>query len=239
MDADTVRKLNQINRDFYITVSADFDKSRDYYWSGWEMIIPLISHLPDLQVLDIGCGNGRFGDFLLKKALGCEAKNYTGIDFNEDLLGKARYRLPEATLIKADLLEFDLASLEKTYDLIALFGVLHHIPSYANRLKLLKKSKQLLKPASYLFFSTWDFISMPNFTSHIVPWEDFGIPSASVEPNDHLLKWKRGVSAVRYCHYISEAEMRQLYYEADLIPISESTSSQKGDPYNRYYITSV
>ena len=71
MDQTTVKQLNEINLKFYSNLSEQFSESRDYYWKGWERLLqeePLKEKkrkIP-LKVLDVGCGNGRFGKFIVE-----------------------------------------------------------------------------------------------------------------------------------------------------------------------------
>ena len=88
MTIGTIKKLNQLNRDFYQQVAIDFDQTRQHLWPGWNK---LISHLQQLQtkhkplkVLDLGCGNGRFGQFLANSFPGIKI-NYLGVDNNPQL----------------------------------------------------------------------------------------------------------------------------------------------------------
>src|SRR5664279_238076 len=86
MDDLTIRTLNDLNRRFYETVAADFDATRQTAWQGWD---PLVRYLkPPLTVLDVGCGNGRFGVFLADR-LGKTGLHYHGIDSSAILLGRA------------------------------------------------------------------------------------------------------------------------------------------------------
>jgi 2-polyprenyl-3-methyl-5-hydroxy-6-metoxy-1,4-benzoquinol methylase len=66
MQEGIVTQLNQLNTHFYQIVASDFDESRQYFWSGWDSCLPELHKLVSetggkLQVLDLGCGNGRFG----------------------------------------------------------------------------------------------------------------------------------------------------------------------------------
>jgi 2-polyprenyl-3-methyl-5-hydroxy-6-metoxy-1,4-benzoquinol methylase len=58
----TRERLNTINREFYRVTAHDFDETRGQPWPGWKRVLPYLK-LP-LSVLDVGCGNGRFGVFL-------------------------------------------------------------------------------------------------------------------------------------------------------------------------------
>src|SRR5262245_36904942 len=109
MDSQTVARLNQINREFYRVTAGRFDESRQQAWPGWER---LAGHLQidssgkpqtPLTVLDVGCGNGRFGRFLAQR-FGTDAIRYHGLDSSPALLERAREGLLglDATLEERD-----------------------------------------------------------------------------------------------------------------------------------------
>ena len=59
-----------------------------------------------------------------------------------------------------------------------------------------------------LAFACWRFYEYARFRARIVPWpEDL---AGRVEPGDHLLDWRRGERALRYCHHVDEAEQAEL-----------------------------
>ena len=85
LSPETIHKLNAINLDFYNKTAWFFDNSRNYNWEGWDIMLhrlgwrqaPTDSWLnylvcwlrlhsektkpnQELQVLELGCGNGRF-----------------------------------------------------------------------------------------------------------------------------------------------------------------------------------
>ncbi len=64
------------------------------------------------NVLDLACGTGRVGVWLKDKGV----RNLTGLDFTEEMLGKARSKNVYDTLVLADVAETGLAS--NAYDLI-------------------------------------------------------------------------------------------------------------------------
>ncbi len=230
MDDATVRRLNAINRQFYATVADDFDATRGQAWVGWEKLIEYLrphpqtpfspgegangqvplSPLPEfgegsgvglLSVLDVGCGNGRFGVFLREK-LG--AIRYHGMDNSAALLDKARVSLPDATLEERDIVEHPPD--EGSYDLVVLFGVLHHLPGADRRLAFLRTLAERVAPGGLLVCTAWRFYEYPRFRDRLVPWD----ADLQIEAHDYLLDWRRGERALRYCHYVDDAEAERL-----------------------------
>src|SRR5690242_4100695 len=103
MDAKTIARLNQINREFYRITAEDFDQTRGESWPGWERLLPYLQ--TPLSVLDVGCGNGRFGVFLRENFVGASLINYHGIDSNPALLEQARAALDSLPGLNASLEE--------------------------------------------------------------------------------------------------------------------------------------
>ena len=80
----------------------------------------------DPAVLDVGCGSGRIGEFVLEAG----ASRYLGIDFSEPMIELARARLARfddrAALVREDFLS---AQLEGTFDVILAVGLFDYLPN--------------------------------------------------------------------------------------------------------------
>lgn len=77
-------------------------------------------------VLDVGCGSGRIGEFVLQEG----AASYVGIDFSEPMIDLARSRLgrfeDRVTLVTDDFLT---APLHGSFDVILALGLFDYIPN--------------------------------------------------------------------------------------------------------------
>ncbi len=183
-------------------------------WPGWDKLLPYLK--APLSVLDVGCGNGRFGVFLAQH-LEPEAITYYGIDHNAALLERARAALNLGRL-RAELEDRDIVLQPPdtgAYDLVGLFGVLHHIPGSEHRRSLMRTLAQRVKPGGLLAFAAWRFYDFARFRERIVPWPD----DLDVEPGDYLLDWRRGEHTLRYCHYVNETEHAELVKETGLVEL--------------------
>jgi SAM-dependent methyltransferase len=239
MDDAAIHALNEINRRFYETVAADFDATRQQAWQGWERVAEFIEAASkpastQLSMLDVGCGNGRFGVFLAER-LGKERLRYVGIDSSTALLDRARQVFAvrsgiDAHFERRDLIEQSLDASFGQFDLVVLFGVLHHIPGATRRLALLRSLAARVEAGGLLVFTEWRFLEAPaesRFRERIVPWND--VPwgeNIQVEPGDYLLDWRRGgqpeiAPALRYCHYVDDAEHAQLVAATGLAMVAE------------------
>jgi SAM-dependent methyltransferase len=78
------------------------------------------------RVLDVGCGSGRIGEFVLKSG----AAHYVGIDFSEPMIELARTRLAKfgerVELITDDFLATPLAG---AFDVVLALGLFDYLPN--------------------------------------------------------------------------------------------------------------
>ena len=229
MDKKTAGKLNQINQDFYLKVQEYFNRTRQYYWRGFEKLLPYLANLQgdSLKVLDVACGNGRFGKFLAEK----ERKiKYTGIDNNQYLLDQAQKDLPKAKLIKQDI--FDKWQVKDKYEVIVLLGILHHIPGFENRVKILLRAKKKLKK----------FDKSRKYTRRVINWGEFNQNSKikinldELEKGDKIIDWKRGATAYRYVHVTSKIELAKMIDRLQMTKTKEFLADGEENKGNKYVI---
>lgn len=235
MDSATIRRLNQINRDFYKVAAENFDESRGKAWSGWKKLLPELAALPDPpSVLDVGCGNGRFGLFLLR-TLNPNIR-YHGIDNNPALLQYARdaitAKFPAANVLFEERDIVDAPPDSGSYDLVTLFGVIHHIPGSQQRCDLLRALADRVASGGLLVYTCWCFYEYERFRERIVPWP----ADLMAESHDYLLDWRRGLSALRYCHYVDEAENAALIAATGLKQIGSYRADGHTEDGNRYSV---
>lgn len=232
MNAATIERLNQINRDFYRATAAEFDATRQSAWPGWERLIETID-LPLESALDLGCGNGRFALFLAASQR--QPFHYIGIDSNPELLARARQQLAAKSQVSFQLIQRDLVLDEPPQDmaqLTALFGLIHHVPGLARRRGLLRAAAECVAPGGCLAFACWRFFERERFRRRIIPWPE-GI---AVERHDYLLDWRRGEPALRYCHYVDDEEHQQLIAATGLSVIADYRADGAEGDLNRYTI---
>lgn len=240
MDTATIVYLNKLNRDFYAAVADDFDQTRSAAWPGWQRLLPYLT--TPLSVLDVGCGNARLALFLYDQ-LGnnqptansqqLTTLTYHGLDSSPNLLAHARQALMGKhglifTLDQRDILENPPDTGE--YDLVALLGVLHHIPGYEQRQQFMYQLAERVKPGGLLAFTAWRFYEYERFRERIVPWS----PDILVETNDYLLDWRRGTFSLRYCHYTDDAEHDALVAATGLTEIATYRGDGQDGSANRY-----
>ncbi len=232
MNLATRIRLNQINQAFYAQTAAEFSATRGRAWQGWEGLLACI-RLPIDSLLDVGCGNGRFGVFLAENQ--SSACAYYGIDSNPALLGFARRWLAGQPHLRTQLVEGDviLGGLPAHQaELVVAFGLIHHVPGYRERLAFLSRLADCVAAGGYLAFAAWRFYEQERFRRRIVAWE----ADLLVEEHDYLLDWRRGERALRYCHYVDDEEHAQLIRATGLRVLADYRADGISGDLNRYTI---
>lgn len=237
MDEEIAARLLALNRRFYDQQADPFAESRQQPQPGFSRLLAYLPQ-PCASVLDVGCGEGRFGRFLAEDGFdGC----YRGIDFSDKLLATAAAHLP-ASLDSAfqvrDLAAEGALDGLGSYSLVACLAVLQHIPGRASRVRLLREMGDHLEPGGRLFLSTWQFLDSPRQQRKVVPWAEAGIDDAVVETGDHLLTWRSGGYGLRYVAYIDAAEIERLAAEAGLHVIENFRSDGREGDLNLYTVLS-
>jgi SAM-dependent methyltransferase len=186
-------------------------------------------------VLDLGCGNGRLLARLLERRVPLAA--YLGVDSCAALLEAARARYPEpiARFVDAELFD-DLgrpALAGGTFDVVALMGVLHHVPSEAARAALVHEAFERTAAAGRLILTVWRFERDSRLSKRTLAWPG-SIDRSQLEPGDTLMRWSKGGSAVRYCHAIADAEIERWLRD---VPASvERFHADGGGELNEYVV---
>lgn len=248
LDAKTVRTLNGINRHFYRAHAEAFSATRQRPWPGWCRVLDLAeAHAGGrpLDVLDVGCGNGRFAAFLADRGM---RYRYLGIDASRELLALAQAHShgvgsadEPVRYHQADFLEEPIGDGSgHRFSLVVLFGVLHHVPGREQRLSLLRSLARCLQARGLLVVTAWQ-LERRRFREKQRPWKEFNdtarnpIDLSQLEPGDHLLPWGHG-DGVRFCHFADDAEIDALSREARLARIAAFSADGPSGDLNRYFV---
>ncbi len=231
MKPETAARLLALNRRFYEELAEPFAVSRDYYHPGFARLRAFLPR-PCRSLLDIGCGEGRLGRYLLSVGA---IEGYVGVDFSAALLERA------ARTVAGRFLEVDLSQPGSLRDLgkhpaVACISTLQHIPGRANRARLLAELGERLEPEGVLFLADWQFIDHDRQRRKIVSWAEAGIAEEDVEENDYLLSWERGARGRRYVCLIDDIETARLAEVAGLTVIDQFRSDGREGDLNLYTI---
>jgi len=226
MDRETVDKLLTLNRTFYVAFADQFAATRSVSDPALTSILP---YLPSrARILDVGCGNGRLALLLDEERPGC---TYVGLDAVPELIEEARDQAgslahTETTFLLLDVTESGWndhlpdgtrGGADRGFDCGVALAMLHHVPSFDLRARVLRDMAAVLRLQGYLIVSTWRFMSSGRMRRKIVGWNTVGIDENKLDAGDYLLDWKRGGRGLRYCHMVDEEEMEELAAASGLV----------------------
>lgn len=254
MEEQTITKLNDLTQQFYNTVSESFSQTRQLSWEGWKAIPEILVkslNTQKLNVLDIGCGNGRFATFL-HESVDCGVL-YTGVDTNTELLLRTKAVIEtleksnreknfEGIVAELDLVaellknNFNIHFADKNFTVITAFGVLHHIPTAKLRQKFLEAISQILSENGVCIISLWRFAEFERYQSKKLDPAEFGIADRELEANDFLLGWKDQKNIARYCHSFTEQEISGIIKNSNLRLLTQYQADGKEGTANTYLV---
>lgn len=133
----------EFSREFYEEIDRRFFFDSSRYMppqdKPFDQIVPF-AKLPQMDVLEIGVGNGSHAQLLAP-----HCKSYTGIDLTDYAVNSTRKRF-EVFGLKGDIRQMDAERLEfpdASFDFIWTWGVIHHS---ANTGRILAEMNRVLRP---------------------------------------------------------------------------------------------
>lgn len=247
MKRETVLALNALNQAFYEAIAPEWSESRRHPWPGFERVLELVRAQPAgaqlRRILDVGAGDGRFAQFLESQRTPEERLEYLGIDASERLLAAARCRglRPAMQFDRVDFLAGERALPDGPFDLVVLFGVLHHVPSFERRCELLAQLAQRVAAGGLLALTFWRLDREPRFAKRVRSFADYNLQAAEpialadLEAGDTLLSWGDR-DALRYCHFPDARETEALIAATQLPVLARFAADGRGDALNEYVV---
>ena len=237
MRAEVVEKLLELNQAFYDGQAASFAASRKQPQPGFEKILACLPQ-PCRALLDVGCGEGRFGRFVQTHQ---PVHRYVGVDFSTELLAiahsqvcSADFSRPSATaeiatinFYQRDMTQPDFLAGLGRFNVVVCLAALHHVPGKQNRVRLVREMAGSLAENGRLILSTWQFMNSERQRRKVRDWSEIGVYAADVEANDYLLSWQRGGFSYRYACMIDETETAELARVCDLEILCQFRSDGK------------
>jgi SAM-dependent methyltransferase len=232
MTPETARALARINEEFYRRHARLFASKRDRPWPGMRRVLDLVP--APRAILDVGCGHGRFAQLLRERGV---RASYQGVDASAELIALARARsdlIEDARFARADVIAAPGEIPRGPFDLIGMFGVIHHVPGEAARAGLVRALADRLAPGGTLAVAFWRTTGDEDVAKRLA-WERAGIDARELEPGDRLLRFDADDSVFRFSHFADDAELARLAGAAEL-PLAERFDSDGAGGISNAYL---
>ncbi|MAG11551.1 MAG: hypothetical protein CMI52_01955 [Parcubacteria group bacterium] len=187
----------------YDNITGHFKETRTKFWADADMFAQYIPHSG--QVLDLGCGSGRFAPYVLAKKA-----DYIGIDQSETIIeaAKNQYSMDGAKFITANLLEIPCK--DNYFDAVFSLATLHHIPSKKFQQKALDEIFRVLKPGGTAIITTWNLHA--NYYK-----KRLKLSQEDLQKQDLIIPWYASDGTLlmnRYVHVFLKDELGELVKKA-------------------------
>lgn len=216
------------------------------------------------RVLDLACGNLRFARYLAD-ACG-QPIQYLGVDNCPELGADASPAdFPPAWQVRTEELDVVSALLSGTLatslgdaltrawgtagagpaaaNLSVVFGFLHHVPTFAARLELLRALLAATAPGGTCCVSFWRFMSNEHLAAKAHATTERGLRELGLAPgdlghDDYLLGWQDVPGSYRYCHHFCEREVDALLAGLgdQAQPVARFTADGRSGDLNAYVV---
>jgi len=226
MKKEYAENLLKKTKQDYNEIAQEFSATRQQAWEETEFLFNDYV-IPGDKVLDLGCGNGRFFEFLKDKDI-----DYIGVDFSEKLIEIAKEKYPKIKFQVADVLNLPFPN--NYFDKIYSIAVLHHIPSEKFRIQFFEEARRILKPNGLFILTVWKTESKKNLNLFI---KNTALRlTGKLEKGDTFRPWGNK-DAERYFHYLSEKELTGLAKRTKFKIIKQGiTTNKRGNKKNIYLI---
>lgn len=222
MNTDVARRMNSLNAEFYRAQASSFCQTRQAPWPGWGRVVSLagiaVTATPStLSVLDVACGNLRFGTYLASRMASSPVPArvaYCAVDSCPSLVRRCAPPLPwKVDFTQIDLVERLLNGVPLAFpapasapaDLTVCFGFMHHVPTWAARVALLRALLGATRPGGTCAVSLWQFMNSPRLARRarettVEALGSLGLAPSDLDADDYLVGWQGLPDVWRYCH---------------------------------------
>jgi ubiquinone/menaquinone biosynthesis C-methylase UbiE len=188
--------LNKINKETYNEIANEFSDTRAYVWQCVKDFTNFINDSNNSKpfILEIGCGNGKNMDYLIKNT-NC---NIIGIDNCTNFVEICNKKNLNTLLTESHSLPFS----NNSFDYILCIAMFHHLLTIEDQNLTFKEILRVMKNNSYGILTCWSTIQpeKSNFKFsegiNIVPW-----------------KGRKNINKIRYYFVYSELMFRN-YFES-------------------------
>jgi tRNA (uracil-5-)-methyltransferase TRM9 len=247
MTTTTEQTIIKLNKDFYDNISKYWNSDPNYYWTGWYKLLPYLQEKINtgapIKILDLGCGNGRFLSFLHANFPNNKSIFYTGVD-NSDYakIDTSLYSSIKFNFLERDLLKEDW-DIGESYDIVAAFGIIHHIPGERLLLQFFNNLQKVLAIDGLGVITTWQYMRLERLKKRLIKDQDKKIllEKLSIEKNelrqgDNFLDWIKGDYGIRFSHFFEEAEVLEVLEKFSLKIVEVYLDDDKNQNRNQYFV---
>lgn len=200
MRSKAAERIRKENKHSYDKMSGEFSSSRARFW---EELTFLGEHAtPNMKVLDIGCGNGRFYDVIATRET-----EYTGVDNSVGLLSEAKKKHPGIKFVEGDATKLPFP--DGSFDIAYSFAVIHHVPSRKLRNEFVREAARVLKSGNTFIITSW-YLWRPRYIGKLFL---SGLKSifflTPLDVGDMMHTFGREMHT-RYLHAFTERSLRRL-----------------------------
>jgi len=183
----------------YDLISEHFSSTRKYAWKEFVFFKPFLRNKMD--ILDLGCGNGRLIDFLDEYL-----NTYLGVDLSEGMLKEASKRYPNMEFRQGEMSNIKNI-VNSYYDAIFSIAAFHHLPTRKLRKKAVLSFKDILKNNGIICMTVWNLWQKRYFWNYIESY-------LCLRPRFIRIPWKDkdgNIQANRYYYSFRKAEILRLF----------------------------
>ena len=176
--------------------------------------VTALDNCPDLASPEIGALSAAFPHSLRSSSAASKTKE-------EDASGQGA-NPPEKTIVDLRALDIVESLLDGTFadrlprnscDLAVAFGLMHHLPTFALRARVLEGILGSLRPGGFAIVSFWQFLNDPRLAAKAATVTAEGRAAhclPTFQENDFLLGWQHAEGTYRFCHHTPEDEIDAL-----------------------------
>ena len=201
MKTKAAKYLLEKTKKDYRKITSEFSNTRNWLWPEFFFFRKYIKK--DGHLIDFGCGNGRFFEFVK------DMKNlrYTGIDNNPEFIKIAQKNYTSTKFLVGDFI--DIPRVPKADNIFAVASF-HHVPSLELRKKSIQNLNDILNKDGILIENGYELYQKRYRKYRIKSLFNYFIHFGKYDWNDTFIPWSTsGVD--RYYHAFTPNELKKLF----------------------------